>query len=230
MAYANVKDLMTAICDSVREKEGSSNLIPHQELPAMISNAGSTVTTYETVNDLMTAICDAVRKKEGTNELIPHQELPKRIMDAGRVYLYNFGDECVDITGGWSLNGVSNYWGSQISFSQIEKQEDSMYIVPTSNNSSVRCIFSQYALDMGKYTHFYAKIKAGDAFGTLSFTSSRYFTYDNDFDASSVELYYRDGQYDVYKLNVANLTGGKYIRIHRWGSQQDCRIYAIWAD
>lgn len=37
MAYENVKDLMTAICDAVREKEGSSDLIPHQELPERIS-------------------------------------------------------------------------------------------------------------------------------------------------------------------------------------------------
>ena len=36
MAYTNAKDLMTAICDAVREKEGSSNLIPHQELPERI--------------------------------------------------------------------------------------------------------------------------------------------------------------------------------------------------
>lgn len=36
MAYENVKDLMEAICDAVREREGSSNLIPHQELPERI--------------------------------------------------------------------------------------------------------------------------------------------------------------------------------------------------
>lgn len=36
MAYTNAKDLMTAICDAVREKEGSSELIPHQELPERI--------------------------------------------------------------------------------------------------------------------------------------------------------------------------------------------------
>lgn len=36
MAYENVKDLMIAICDAVREREGSSELIPHQELPERI--------------------------------------------------------------------------------------------------------------------------------------------------------------------------------------------------
>ena len=38
MVYENVKDLMTAICDAVRKKEGSSGLIPHQELPERILN------------------------------------------------------------------------------------------------------------------------------------------------------------------------------------------------
>ena len=38
MAYTNAKDLMTAICDAVREREGSSDLIPHQELPKRILN------------------------------------------------------------------------------------------------------------------------------------------------------------------------------------------------
>lgn len=40
MAYTNVKDLMAAICDAVREKEGSSNLIPHQEIPERIRGIG----------------------------------------------------------------------------------------------------------------------------------------------------------------------------------------------
>ena len=44
MAYTNAKDLMTAICDAVREKEGSSNLIPHQELPERIRGIKSGVT------------------------------------------------------------------------------------------------------------------------------------------------------------------------------------------
>ena len=42
-------------------------------------------------------------------------------------------------------------------------------------------------------------------------------------------LYYRDKRYDIYKLNVANVTGTKYLKIHRWGEKSDCRIYAIWA-
>lgn len=40
MAYENVKDLMIAICDAVREREGSSELIPHQELPERIRGIG----------------------------------------------------------------------------------------------------------------------------------------------------------------------------------------------
>ena len=53
MAYENVKDLRTAICDSVREKEGSSELIPHQELPERISGisgGGVFIEKYEYVN------------------------------------------------------------------------------------------------------------------------------------------------------------------------------------
>ena len=53
MAYKNVKDLMTAICDSVREKEGSSELIPHQELPERIrgiQSGGVFIEKYEYVN------------------------------------------------------------------------------------------------------------------------------------------------------------------------------------
>lgn len=38
MVYENIKDLMTGICDAVRTKEGSSDLIPHQELPKRIAN------------------------------------------------------------------------------------------------------------------------------------------------------------------------------------------------
>ena len=44
MAYTNAKDLMTAICDAVREKEGSSELIPHQELPERIRGIQSGIT------------------------------------------------------------------------------------------------------------------------------------------------------------------------------------------
>lgn len=34
--YNTLTDLMTGICDAVREKEGSSDLIPVQELPERI--------------------------------------------------------------------------------------------------------------------------------------------------------------------------------------------------
>jgi len=34
--YETVGELFTAICDAVREIEGSEDLIPHQEIPARI--------------------------------------------------------------------------------------------------------------------------------------------------------------------------------------------------
>lgn len=40
MQYNTPKDLMAAICDAVREKEGSTDLITHQELPERISGIG----------------------------------------------------------------------------------------------------------------------------------------------------------------------------------------------
>lgn len=41
MVYENIKDLMAGICNAVREKEGSTGLIPHQELPERIGNIQS---------------------------------------------------------------------------------------------------------------------------------------------------------------------------------------------
>lgn len=70
MAYENLKDLMTGICDAVRAKEGSSELIPHQELPERISciQSGSvinsSVTTFisrpvNKVSNALSSSCEA---------------------------------------------------------------------------------------------------------------------------------------------------------------------------
>lgn len=71
MAYENLKDLMTGICDAVRAKEGSSELIPHQELPERIANISggsevikSSTTTYisrpvNKVSDALSSSCTA---------------------------------------------------------------------------------------------------------------------------------------------------------------------------
>ena len=44
MTYTKVTDLMTSICDAIREKEGSTGLIPHQELPERIRGISSSET------------------------------------------------------------------------------------------------------------------------------------------------------------------------------------------
>lgn len=70
MVYENLKDLMTGICDAVRSKEGSSELIPHQELPERISGikSGSVINSSATtflsrpvnkVSDALSSSCEA---------------------------------------------------------------------------------------------------------------------------------------------------------------------------
>lgn len=64
MVYENIKDLMAGICNAVREKEGSTDLIPHQELPERISGIqsgsiiDSSVTTY--LSNPVNKVCDAI--------------------------------------------------------------------------------------------------------------------------------------------------------------------------
>lgn len=186
---------------------------------------------YTNAKDLMTAICDAVREKEGSSELIPHQDLPERIRNADRVYLYNFGDECVDITGGWSNDGVSNYWSS-VPFTQAEKLEDSMYFPITNAPETICCIFSKSAIDMAKHKAIYVKVKSGDSFanGVVQFTTTRKFTYDNSENANSAVLWYQDAPYDIYKMDVTNLSTNKYLKLYRWNVNMEHTVYAIWSD
>ena len=64
MIYENIKDLMAGICNAVREKEGSTDLIPHQELPERIrgiqsgSVIGSSITNY--ISNPVNKVCDAI--------------------------------------------------------------------------------------------------------------------------------------------------------------------------
>ena len=41
MAYNNLNDWATSICDAIREKEGSSDLIPAPDIPERISGIKS---------------------------------------------------------------------------------------------------------------------------------------------------------------------------------------------
>lgn len=181
---------------------------------------------YENVKDLMTAICDAVREREGSSELIPHQELPARIRGIGITYFYNFGDECIAVTGGYSIDGVYNYW-SGVPLVAAEKLEDCLWLSPTNNQR--RIIFSVSAINFSNYRNVYVKMRSGDAYTALfELTSSRALTYDNSYDPS-VTLIYQDENYVIYKYNVTGVTDNRYLKFYNWNSA-DRKIYAVWAD
>lgn len=180
---------------------------------------------YENVKDLMAAICDAVREKEGSSELIPHQELPARIRGIGITYFYNFGDECIDVTGGYSIDGVSNYW-SDVPLVAAEKLEDCLWLSPTNNQR--RVMFSVSAINFSNYRNIYVKVRSGDSGSGVELSSSRAFTYGNS-DSPSPTLIYQDESYDIYKYNVTSVTASRYLKFYNWSSD-DRKIYAVWAD
>ena len=183
---------------------------------------------YANVKDLMAAICDAIREKEGSSDLIPHQDLPERIKNIGIVYFYNFGDECVDVTGGWTIDGWSNYW-SDVPLVEAEKLEDCLYLSPTNNQR--RFIGSNSSIDFSNYRNVYIKVRVDDVLDEMfEFVTSKSFTYGNNIKPNATELYYQDEKYSVYKMNVTNISSNVYLKLYNWGANIDRKVYAIWAD
>lgn len=96
---------------------------------------------YKTPADLMNAICSAVREKDGTTDEIAYQDLPQRVLDipsggseSNRLYLYKDGDECIDVTGGWT--NENREWTS------TDEKHHAFYSKPTKDNYSILLLAS----------------------------------------------------------------------------------------
>lgn len=106
MAYTKVTDLMTSICDAIREKEGSTGLIPHQELPERIrAIPGGTVIDelkYQIVTVSTGGFDASIRVDNlinGVSKVIPYTEV-----DNNGTHI-DFGDFRISYegSGGWSI-------------------------------------------------------------------------------------------------------------------------------
>lgn len=105
--YNTISELFKDICNSVRQKDGSTELIEHQNLPLRIMQINNSAYEeepryYDTLNELFIAICNAIRTKTFTTDDILHSDIPQKILSIITQRTV------IPQTGTWQLKNTTN--------------------------------------------------------------------------------------------------------------------------
>lgn len=74
MMYNNIKELLRAICDSIREKEGTEQPIPHQDIPERIRKLKGDGNNF-VEKEIEAALIEKEKEIEQTAELINTEDI-----------------------------------------------------------------------------------------------------------------------------------------------------------
>lgn len=145
-------------------------------------------------------------------------------MDLSKLYLYKYGDECTDITGGWSKDDY--YFASgQGTVYEADKGIDNM-LVPNKAWSSIGLIGTNNAVNMSGYSKLkviFTQSATGCSFNVSSAKNA----------ISTTRLKYADltvGTNTTNELDVSAIDTGSYVSFVRGSNSSTTAIYAVWLE
>ena len=190
---------------------------------------------HKTYAELFTAIADSIRTKTGTEESIIADNFPEEISKiSGNVLtdyeqlinytmLYNEGDECVDVTGGWDASGYSF---STFTINNATENTDSIYV--TTTDSALSASGTVNAVDMSEYTGMYFDISV------TSINSQNqgvlYYVLDSKTVPSAPPIYgerHSLGKY-IEHLDISNKTDLGYVFFTAYGNGSSAYFRHLW--
>lgn len=165
--------------------------------------------------------------KTATQDVLVDVITEYEITMAYRLYLYNEGDECEDVTGGWTIDGYV-YTGEVYGVSAGVKNADSFYL--TSNPGST-AFGTANKVDLSTYNTLYATFRydkakqnpwVGALLGDKDLVGSN--RYPNVCDGNGVDA-------DITaSADISGLSGNHYVVAACTYSQGGGYVYKIWLE
>lgn len=145
MEYRLVKELLKDICNAIRLKDDTTDLIPHRDIAKHILDIPTRVVYHDDltsdnvnlnptgIHDIMDGVCDALRFRTRTKEMIAHADIPRFINEN---VLVHFNPGVVENVGlddiGISVNNMKIFYKDQeyienVSISSINVSAEMLY-------------------------------------------------------------------------------------------------------
>lgn len=200
--------------------------------------------TFEEICDVIDNIIDEFKLNLASKGVIPNpddkiKELVGKVLDIGgkeRVYLYNDGDECEDITGGWNSSWNKTDWTNRHMFS---KESDKMlFNLTTSSTSTIASICPTNKINLTNYSKLFIEFNLLELDsstdsrdflicfidGLTDLTYSQYVTMSDFVGAGKVTA----------SFDISDVNGDKYVvpNIKQWasGKKMNVEIYKLWLE
>lgn len=166
---------------------------------------------------------------------------PKKIL-----YLYNNGDECTDVTGGWKYQPYNYYSSSFVSKEPtIERRVDSLYTRLVFNRSfDCALIGTANIINISKYTKMYCEVSGrcsanGSHWGEINIFDGGY-KY-NYTDIKSVAVcsstengkYFRSSDHTLYEINITDIGNAAFAIEHvcdAYHAPDFVQLFKLWLE
>ena len=139
-------------------------------------------------------------------------------MDLNKLYLYNEGDECENVTGGWD----SGYKDGAYAFSAAVKNSDNLYF-----NSSMQGLGTVNSIDLTNYTKLCAEIMSNSSSVMqpwIGYVDSK--AYSTKVNSGCTSKNVRE----IVSIDISAVTGNKYILCASTNSGTDGYVYKVWLE
>lgn len=145
------------------------------------------------------------------------------------LWLYREGDECEEVTGGWSINGYTHTWSKGV-LTAATKNSDHIYMNPTTS-TQISCLATNNAIDLTKYSKLCIDCEGAnyDGFIELGVTTSKYRFIASEYSTSN---YWGDGAERYARtVDISSINGARYFWMYsaadanRWA-----KAYKIWLE
>lgn len=146
--------------------------------------------------------------------------------------LYNYGDECISITGGWIGNNMAysgqSYGGG---YPTITRREDSLLVYQTGNMGSA--LITQNPIVFTDYTSLHFLVSSHlnkNNSGTWLGSRSNLGNYESNYRDGSIQYLIYDGVIHEYVFDITNLTGNHYPYFYTYYGTNDFILYKCWLE
>lgn len=146
-----------------------------------------------------------------------------------KLWLYKYGDECEDVTGGWDISGKT--WSGQSVQSHTKNSSD-IAISKSSSTSYVRCITTNNKINLANLSRLVINANISATYGSGALVTSASST-NLKYDASGNSLIgaiTTTGSQD-YTFDISSLSDSRYLDIACYTSYYATgNIYKIWLE
>jgi hypothetical protein len=215
--------------DAFYTNKGSGTFIAGEEIPSTVSGHEITIKEYG-----MWSVTATNGECTTTQDVLVDAAVEYEIEMDYKLWLYREGDECEDVTGGWTSSGYSR---SNYSIISGKKEADCLNVQRDSGVSEVNTsalLGTNAPVDLASFSTLYLDYKidtCNDYNPKLAVLTQKSYSYNASTEISRVAgKALAVGTRSVVSLDIKNISGLRYVCWMSDGFYVPLRAYNIWLE